>query len=442
MKKILKLILFLALAVSPQMTVYALSPDEIAEDLLTNPQENEVVLTEDDDAIFDAAQGKTKFSISDTIGSLIKNNTDNDEDDAMVDNNELDFEMFKIFDKNNDNIIDEDTLLGKIIHSKITRTDIPSFLLKDNLTFNYEKGLLQKIQLYGGYRGAINGLFSPAYSTTYETLTTEVGMYGSFRNPNYKFKFKVNPVPKEGVNYIDNFIGDAYIMNTSLPHHQIIAGYSRVQTGIEGGTSSFILPFITRSQIARNFGSAKSLSVKILGNYEYMDYNIALGSSGRYTTSGMPGAEFNGWINFKPFGSLDKKYGKLTIGGGFNGGHNRIDYSVGSVYIGYKHKKLWTNVEAAIADGYNGSKGISSNKACGFAATAGWKFTPHLQLIGRIDQFDPNRHASNDLKREYTIGLNWFIKGQALRFVLNYVFCENQNTKDSHKIILATQVML
>ena len=137
-----------------------------------------------------------------------------------------------------------------------------------------------------------------------------------------------------------------------------------------------------------------------------------------------------------------KKYGKLTIGGGFNGGHNRIDYSILSGYIGYHHKKLWSNFEVAIADGYNGSKGISSNKACGYAATVGWKFNQHWQLLGRIDQFDPNRDTSNDLQREYTVGLNWFIRGQALKVILNYVFCNNQNRQDSHKIILATQIML
>ncbi len=62
--------------------------------------------------------------------------------------------------------------------------------------------------------------------------------------------------------------------------------------------------------------------------------------------------------------------------------------------------------------------------------------------IGRIDQFDPNRDVSNDLKREYTVGLNWFIKGQALKVVLNYVFCQNQNADDSHKLIMATQILL
>ena len=267
-------------------------------------------------------------------------------------------------------------------------------------------------------------------------------MYGKFNNPNYRFKLSLNPIPQANTSYVDRFISDAYIINTSIPHHQIIAGYSRVQTGIEGGTSSLILPFVTRSQIARNFGSARSLSVKLLGNYNYVDYNIGFGSSGRFVTSGFPGTEFTGWINVKPFGSEDKKFGKLTIGGGFNGGHNGIDYSVGSFYIGYKHKKLWANFEAAIADGYSGSNGISSNKACGYAITAGWKFTPRWQLIGRIDQFDPNRDVSGDFKREYTVGINWFIKGQALKIVLNYVFCQNQNRNDSHKIILATQILL
>lgn len=54
----------------------------------------------------------------------------------------------------------------------------------------------------------------------------------------------------------------------------------------------------------------------------------------------MPGTEFNGWVNVKPFGNKRNKYGKLTIGGGFNGGHNQIDYSVASGYIGYHHKNF------------------------------------------------------------------------------------------------------
>ncbi len=434
MKRILKFVVILSVLLTP-LRVCANSADEfLTADLLENSQPNEVLLhSQKNQENFDDYLEENVHSEKSIPG---------DEDDSVMDNSELDFEFFKIFDQDNDSVISEDTVLGKIYKSNITRTDIQSFLLKDELTHRFKKGPIHKIQAYGGFRGSLNSIFAQDYSTNYDNMTTQVGMYGKFNNPDYRFKLAINPLPRTGSNYIDRFISDAYIINTTIPHHQIIAGYSRVQTGIEGGTSSYILPFVTRSQIARNFGSARSLGVKVLGNYNYVDYNIGVGSSGRYVTSGMPGMEFTGWLNVKPFGSEDKKFGKLTLGAGFNGGHNGIDYSVGSVYVGYKHKKLWANFEAGIADGYSGSNGISANKASGYAVTAGWKFNPHWQLIGRVDQFDPNRNVSGDLKREYTVGLNWFIKGQALKIVLNYVFCQNQNRNDSHKIILATQVML
>ena len=264
MKNILKLLIISALLIIPQ-TAQATPPEYEAEELLTTKQENEIVL-ESNDELFDAnSQTQEVKQITEN-----ENNKDND-DDSVLDNEELDFAIFRQLDKNNDNIIDEDTLIGKIIHSKITRTDIQSFLLKDELTYQYEKGPLHKIQVYGGYRGSVNGIFNPQYATKYDNLTTNIGAYGVFKNKDYKFKLAFKPIPQEGMNVIDGLVADAYITNTKLPHHQIIAGYSRVQTGVEGGTSSFIIPFVARSQIARNFSNARSMSVKVLGNYEYFD---------------------------------------------------------------------------------------------------------------------------------------------------------------------------
>ncbi len=419
--------------------------DDIAEELYEITHKDEVVLSfaEEpvlkDNLVLEAEKYENVVSEKEKK-RLFKFDFDDDDDDGSMDNADFDFEIFKIFDREKN--ISEDTLLGKIYKSNITRTDVTTFLLQDDLTFNYEKGPVSKLHMYGAYRGALNMLWDSNYSTDYDNSLTQLGMFGSFRNPNYKFKFAANPIPKTGLNYADRFVSDAYVLNTSIPNHQIIAGYSRVQSGVEGGASTYVLPFVARSQIARNFSNVKSLSLKAIGNYQYVDYNFSVGSSGRYITSGMPGAEFNGWVNVKPFGNKSKKYGKLVLGAGFNGGHNRIDYAVTSGYIGYHHKNLWTNIEASFADGYNGFNGISKNEAGGWAATLGWKFNPHIQLIGRVDQFDPNRNVSNDLKNEYTIGVNWFIKGQALKIMLNYVFCDCENREDSHKIILATQIVL
>lgn len=360
------------------------------------------------------------------------------------DNVESEFSIFESFDwdKDDDGKIDDDTLMGKIINKDITRTDVPTFLLKEELTYRYKKGPVSKIQYFGAYRGNLSGLWNSGdYDTEYNIDTLQVGAIGKFRNTKTDFKISFNPKPKKDLNYMQNFIADAYIVNNNIPHHRVVIGYSRNQIGKEGGTSSYILPFVTRSQIARNFGSTRALGVRLIGDYSLLDYSMAFNSSDRYFRTPFAGPEFTGWINVKPFGKTDGRYGKLVLGGGLNAGHNKTDYTVGSVYVGYKYKKLWTNFEYGIADGYNGTH-VSTNKAEGFNYTLGYKINPRLQLIARYDQFDPNRDIANDQRREYTAGVNWFIKGQSLRVILNYIFCDNQNMDDSHRIILGTQFVL
>ncbi|MDE6138194.1 MAG: hypothetical protein K2F57_01840, partial [Candidatus Gastranaerophilales bacterium] len=274
--------------------------DEIADELFETSHKDEVILSLAAEDFSGELQNDENILTEEIKRKRLFSFDFDDDDDGLMDNADFDFEIFKIFDK--EKIISEDTLFGKIVNSDITRTDVMTFLLQDDLTFNYDKGPVSKIHLYGSYRGALNMLWDSNYSTDYDNSITQAGVWGSLRNPNYKFKFAANPIPQSGLNYIDRFVSDAYIVNTSIPNHQIVAGYSRVQTSVEGGASIYVLPFVARSQIARNFSNVKSLSLKAIGNYQYLDYNVSVGSAGRYITSGMPGAEFNGWVNLKPFG--------------------------------------------------------------------------------------------------------------------------------------------
>ena len=101
------------------------------------------------------------------------------------------------------------------------------------------------------------------------------------------------------------------------------------------------------------------------------------------------------------------------------------------------------NFEYSDANGYNGPIGYSiDKKANGFYSTLAYKFTPKVQGLIRYDQFDPDKHISNNLRKEYTAGINYFVKGQGLKLVLNYVFCQNQALKNSHRIVLGTQFVL
>ena len=352
------------------------------------------------------------------------------------------FENFKILDKNKDGKIDESSLIGRIMKKNIVRTDVPSYLLKEELTFYPQKGAISKVQFYGAYQGDLSSSWQKGdYDFGYDYNYGQIGAVGKFRNTKTDFKVVLNPKPNNNFNYMQHFVAEAYLVNNNIPHHKVVVGFSRNQVGKEGGSSSYILPFVTRSQIARNFGSTRALGVRLIGNYSLLDYNLALNSSDRFFRDWFPGTEFTGWVDFKPLGKTDGKYGRLIIGGGLNAGKNVTNYTVGSLYVAYKYKKLWTNFEYGIADGYNGSA-VSTNKAMGFNGTIGYKIIPQLQVIARYDFFDPNRDTNHNNRQEYTAGINYFIKGQALRLILNYVFCQNQATQDSHRIIFATQLLL
>lgn len=367
--------------------------------------------------------------------------------DTVNDNTDVEFSIFdNLIDKDESSDhpfkIEEESLFGRIYKKKLERTSIPSYLLQDELTFKYEKGPIDRVQFYGAYQGNFNGLFEGSdYDTTYDFNIFEAGVVGGLRDKNTDFKLQFNFKSTEGQNFMQGFITDAYIMNTSLPHHKIIVGNSRNQVGVDGGASSYTLPFAARSQIARNFGNTRALGVRVVGNYSLADYSLALNSSDRFFHEFFAGPEFTGWVNFKPLGRTDGRYGNLVVGGGLNAGHRNENYTVGGAYVGYSYKKFAVNAEYSIADGYNG-RNFSSNRAEGFYTTVSYRLTQKLHILARFDQFDPNRDISGDLRREYTAGLNYFIKGQALRLILNYVFCENQNTEDSHRIILGTQILL
>ena len=402
--------------------------EDVSKNNETNLQENEITLPK-----------KTKLPLRD-----INNDGVIDDRDVLIDDTEENFFMFKILGDPIEK--GEDSLFGKInkaFKAEVTRTDYSNYLLKDILTVDYNRGPIDRIQFYGKYRGNMSfNFFDSDLDSEYDITAIDLGMMGQL-NPEYKtdFKLQLKLTPTNERSFIQNLISDAYIVNQAIPNHQIFIGNSRNQVGVEGGLGTTYVPFVLRSQIARTFGNTRAMGVKVNGKYSLVDYSFAANSSDRFFREFFPGAEFTGWVNFKPLGLTKGQYGKLVVGGGINTGKNKTDYTVGGAYIGYNYKKFMINAEYSIADGYNG-KAVSTNKAEGFYTTVGYKLTPKVQLVGRFDQFDPNREVSKDLRREYSAGLNYFIIGQGLRILLNYVYCDNQNKEDSHRIILGTQILL
>ena len=340
--------------------------------------------------------------------------------------------------------------LQEVYHLEVEKYDRPTYLLENVFTHKFdEDSIMDRTQLWAGYNGDIglnftSGSVGSEHTTNhYDINTINVGDDGFLKNNNADFRVMINISPYSSRNVIQNLFADMYVATNKIPHHRILVGHSRPPVGMEGGYGPFVLPFIARSQISRNFGTVRKLGARISGNYSLVDYDFGVYSSDTYFQEFFPGAEFIGWVNFKPLAKTHGKYGDLKIGGGLQGGHRDNNYCVTGAYIGYEYKRFMANVEWANANGYNGPADHSIDKhASGFYATLGYMLTKKLQLLARYDEFDPDHNVDNNKSREYSVGLNYFIKGQGLRLILNYVFCQNDNAKDSHRIMLGTQILL
>ena len=325
-------------------------------------------------------------------------------------------------------------------HNDIGKTH---YLFEEVLTKKFDKSPVKTMHVFTYYRANFNEEFEPDDRDTYYSFNNiDLGVNGKFRDGKTFYEARLRFAPQDRYNFLQYMPSNMYIANTSIPHHTVILGHTRSVTGYEASKSSTIIPMIMRSQISRNFGNTRHLGARIKGNYSLIEYDLGGYSSDTYFRKFFPGAEFAGWVTLKPLGKTNGKYGRLKIGTGLTSGQNDTSYTVLGAYTSYEYKKLYANFEWGKANGYNGARGISTNKAEGFYTTLGYRITPKLQAVARYDQFRPDKERSNEIKREYSCGFNYFIKGQALKVMLNYVFCQNDIAKDSHRIILGTQILL
>lgn len=318
-----------------------------------------------------------------------------------------------------------------------------NYLFEEILTKNFDKSPLKTMQLFAYYRANTSLDFYPDDTDLmYGFNDIDVGSIGKFRDGKTFYEARFRLTPQNNYSFLQYLPSNMYIANTSIPHHTVIVGNTRTATGHEGSKSSAVIPMIMRSQISRNFGNIRKLGVRVKGKYDLVEYDLGGYSSDTYFQQFFPGAEFAGWLTLKPLGKTGGKYGKLKLGSGLTAGQNDIDYTVLGAYASYEYKRLYANFEWGKAHGYNGAKGISANKAEGLYTTLGYRITPKFQIIGRYDQYRPNLDISDNMQKEYSAGINYFLKGQSMKLMLNYVYCNNESKPDSHRIILGTQLLL
>ena len=317
-------------------------------------------------------------------------------------------------------------------------------MFKRQLTAQFSKGPIKDIGLQGSFifnMGETIGKDDSDFK--YNTQLINVGLKGKFRNEKEGYNLLFDLTPDMHDDFFHKLVLDAWIETKRIPHNTLMFGTSRPTVGYEGGQCPYLVPFLTRSQTARNFGNIRKTGIRLKGDYKYMDYDIGGYSSDTWYSEFFPGVETDLWVNFKPLAKVKEKYGNLNIGGGIQaGGRNSQDFFVASAAIRYDYKRFWLLAEYQNADGSNGASGLTDKKRWGYNITLAYRITKKLEVLLRYDDFDPNKLVANNNIREYTAGINYFILGQTMRVMLNYVFAQNQGGSDSHKIVVGTQFLL
>lgn len=341
--------------------------------------------------------------------------------------------------------------IHEALHGEVSAASTKG-LLEDTMKMTFEKGPIESIAPWIDYSGYWTGAWTgPTYkNSTYTVNFQDVGINGKFRTKDDPasgkktvFRLMYNTGRAiDGNTYLQSFLADNYIMRYWTKDDQILVGYARAAVGVEGGESPFTIPFFARSQISRTYGNVRTLGAKMQGNHKYYDYSAGIFSSGRFFKDFFPGPEFVGLFSVKPLAFANGKYGNLTIGGSLNAGNADSHYSVEGAHLIYEYKRLKATFEYATADGSNGSTGFTSNQSEGFYGNLAYRITPRIQAVVRYDQFDPNKNVANDIRREYSAGLNYFVKGQALKLMVNYVYYSVENGTYGSRIMAGTQIVL
>ena len=204
-------------------------------------------------------------------------------------------------------------------------------LLSEPLTQYFDRGPLESLHEWGVLQMNMSETINEggdAHNKFNVALINAI-IDGKFRGGKEGFRIMLDPTPQYSRNFFQPFIQDLYVETKRIPHHTILIGNSRPAVGYEGAASPYTLPLMNRSQISRHFGTIRKFGLRVHGDYSLIDYDFGGLSSDTYFTEFFPGAEFNGWVNFKPLGLTDGKYGKLTLGGGIvAGGRNAKNFFV------------------------------------------------------------------------------------------------------------------
>ncbi|MBI2438636.1 MAG: hypothetical protein HYV36_07485 [Lentisphaerae bacterium] len=241
-----------------------------------------------------------------------------------------------------------------------------------------------------------------------------------------------------GTNYITS-VGRKSVLQdffiTLKPHSSssFDIGQYKFPFGMEGLESSAKLDLIERSTMVSQFkwADARDIGATYKGDFKFGDATI-LPSVGMFNGEGQNKLDANNAMTY---------VGRLVVKPieALHLGVARYDGAVGSAKTPNRRTGLEAKVTVGPASVYGEyATGESDGKdKDAFYLTATCYLNESFQLVTRYDRYDPNKDAGSDANDEKTIGLNYFLKKNYAKLVLNYVFRGEQGASVDNDIVRA-----
>lgn len=344
------------------------------------------------------------------------------------------------------NLKSEESLLQKTKKEpEVVKLQIEENIFNKKFEKKFDTGVIKDIKLIGKQQFIYTGI-KQSNGISHAVSDNEIGLWGfegHLRDKaNTFFLFDMLPysdTPKYESQAHRLF--EFYIKRPVDQHHSITLGQQRTPNTFEGSISAFNSPTGRRSQFASKYSNITSIGAKVSGDWDRVEYHLGVFDTGRFLKDAFEAPpEFAGLVSLKPIKNT-KKYGKLKVGGSYNGGKRDYSYNVSSVHLLYDYKKYHFNSEYAYANGYSGHS-ISNAKSYGYQTTFLYDITSKIQSFCRLDTLNANTALNGQISTEYTAGIHYYLKGKKARLTLSYIHNNNDIKPDSNRLFSMLELLL
>lgn len=305
-----------------------------------------------------------------------------------------------------------------------------------------------KIQFDGLMQQWLVGADGGGAASTARIRRMELKFAGEVR-PNVRWTVMVDPAKSlsvnttsvngttvaTGVNQSSNILQDAFITYVAGPHLSVDVGQEKVPISMEGLRSSSQLLTIERSIMntlptnSGRMGDIRDTGIQVRGSYPQVEYTVAvMNDTGprqndvdnnnrkdamyRLVYRGLRSAQigFGGTLLTDSVGASKTPRKRFGADLSFNRGAHTFEFEYGRAL----------DLSAG-----------SSVRAEGANWLYAFRLTPRLQLVGKVDTWDPNLGAPRDREWDYTLGANWYLAGNNAKIQINLVRKDIQSSAPS-----------